>query len=99
MRNVLDPHRHYKKDGGKMKAPEYSQMGTIIEGPTEFFSGRLENKQRKRTLVEEVLASEKNTGRFKKKYGELQDRKSSGKHAFYRALKDKRMSGKNKGAG
>ncbi|KAK5711933.1 dTDP-fucopyranose mutase [Elasticomyces elasticus] len=100
MRNVLDPHRHYKKDGGKMQAPEYSQMGTIIEGPTEFFSGRIENKQRKKTFVEEVLAGEQQTGRFKKKYGELQGRKTSGKKAYYNAMKDKRkIGGVKKGSG
>jgi hypothetical protein len=99
MRNVLDPHRHYKKEGGKMQAPEYSQVGTIVEGPTDFFSGRVENKKRKRTFVEEVLAGEQETGRFKKKYGELQEKKTSGKRAFYKALKAKRKSGKNKGAG
>lgn len=99
MRSVLDPHRHYKKDGGKMKAPEYSQVGTIIEGPTEYLSGRIENKNRKRTLVEEVLAGEQQNGRFKKKYGEVQDRKGSGKKAFYKALKDKRKGGIKKGSG
>lgn len=97
MRNVLDPHRHYKKDGGKMKAPDYSQVGTIIEGPTEYFSGRVENKKRKMTFVEEVLAGEQETGRFKRKYGELQDKKTSGKKAFYKELKAKRNSGVKKG--
>lgn len=97
MRNVLDPHRHYRKDNGKMKAPEYSQVGTIVEGPTEFFSGRIENKKRKKTFVEEVLAGEQETGRFKKKFGELQDRKGSGKKAFYKALKAKRKHGVTKG--
>ncbi|PNS16157.1 rRNA-processing protein fcf2 [Sphaceloma murrayae] len=62
MRNVLDPHRHYKKEGGKMRAPEYSQVGKIIEGPTEYHSARLSNRDRKRTLVEEVLAGEQETG-------------------------------------
>jgi hypothetical protein len=99
MRGILDPHRHYKKDGGKMKAPEFSQVGTIIEGPTEFFSGRIENKKRKRTFVEEVLAGEQETGRFKKKYGELQGRKTSGKKTFYKALKAQRKAGGVKKAG
>lgn len=98
MRNVLDPHRHYRKDGGKMQAPEYSQVGTIVEGPTEFFTGRIENKKRKRTFVEEVLAGEQETGRFKKKYGELQNKKTSGKKAFYKALKEKRKGGIKKGS-
>ncbi|KAF2159820.1 hypothetical protein M409DRAFT_70725 [Zasmidium cellare ATCC 36951] len=96
MRNVLDPHRHYRKDGGKMQAPEYSQVGTIVEGATEFFSGRIENKKRKQTFVEEVLAGEKETGRFKKKYGDLQNKKTSGKKAFYKALMDKRKGGVKK---
>ncbi|KAF2091148.1 rRNA-processing protein FCF2 [Saccharata proteae CBS 121410] len=93
MRNVLDPHRHYKKEGGKFKAPEYSQVGTIVEGATEFFNARLQNKDRNKTLVEEVLAHENNTGRFKRKYGEIQQAKTSGKKAHYKALQAKR-SGK-----
>ena len=94
MRGVLDPHRHYKKEGGgKMKPPEYSQVGTIVEGPTEFYSGRIENSKRKRTFVEEVLAVEQEKPRFKKKYGELQGRKTSGKKAYYQAMKEKRRGG------
>jgi hypothetical protein len=99
MRDILDPHRHYKKDGGKLKAPEYSQVGTIIEGAAEFWSGRIENKQRKRTFAEEVLAGEHETKRFKRKYGELQNRKTSGKKAFYKDLKAKRRNGVKKGSG
>lgn len=90
MRNVLDPHRHYKKDNGKMKAPEYSQIGTIVEGPTEYFSGRIQNKDRKRTFVEEVLSGEQQTGRFKKKYGDVQAQKTSGKKAYYKTLQAQR---------
>ncbi|KAK4570057.1 dTDP-fucopyranose mutase [Recurvomyces mirabilis] len=99
MRNVLDPHRHYKKDGGKMQAPEYSQVGTIIEGPTEFYSGRVENKKRKRTFVEEVLAGEQETRRFKRKYEELQGKKTSGKKGFYKGVMKQRKGGFKKGPG
>ena len=97
MRNVLDPHRHYKKESGKLTPPKYRQVGTIIEGPTEFFRGSIENKKSKRTFVEEVLAGERETGRFKRKYGELQEKKTSGKKAFYQALKAKRKNGVKKG--
>ncbi|KAI5197823.1 rRNA-processing protein FCF2 [Aureobasidium subglaciale] len=90
MRNVLDPHRHYKKDGGKMRAPDYSQVGTIVEGPTEYFSGRLNNKERKKTFVDEVLSREKDTGRFKKKYSDIQTSKTSGKKSYYKELQSKR---------
>lgn len=95
MRSILDPKRHYKKENGKVKAPEYSQVGTIIEGPTEFFSARIAKKDRKKTFVEEALATEKENGRFKRKYQEIQTTKTSGKKAHYKALQAKRAR-KNK---
>jgi hypothetical protein len=98
MRSVLDPKRHYKKDNKrKNDVPEYSEMGTVIEGPTEFFTARLTNKERKRTLAEEVMTKERETGRFKSKYNEIQSMKTSGKKAYYKALKAKRGSRVSKG--
>ncbi len=95
MRSVLDPHRHYKKTS-KTSIPEYSQVGTIIEGPTEYLTSRLPNKERKRTFVEEVLANETSTGRFKSKYNDIQASKTSGRKAFYKKLKAKRSGGIHK---
>lgn len=89
MRGVLDPKRHYKKSDTK-DVPEYSAVGTIVEGPTEFYNARINKKDRKRTFVEEVLTQEADNGRFKKKYSEIQTAKTSGKKAFYKALKAKR---------
>jgi hypothetical protein len=90
MRNVLDPKRHFKKMDSKSDVPAFSQVGTVIEGPTEFYNARINNKDRKRTFVEEVLAQEAQTGRFKNKSLEIQQKKGSGKKEFYRALKAKR---------
>lgn len=94
MRNVLDPKRHYKKSDSKSDVPAFSQVGTIIEGPTEFYSGRINKKDRHRTLVEEVLAQEEQTGKFKGKYENIIKSKTSGKKAFYKALQEKRRKGK-----
>ena len=93
MRNVLDPKRHYKKENGKAKVPDFSQVGTIIEGPTDFFSARIPNRERKKTFVDEVLAAEDSSGRFKSKYSDIQSSKTSGKKAYYKKLKDKRSGG------
>ncbi|PGH14423.1 hypothetical protein AJ79_03066 [Helicocarpus griseus UAMH5409] len=97
MRSVLDPHRHYKKDNSKAKAPEFSQVGTLIAGPTEFFSSRIPKKERKRNFVEEALAAEKESGRFRRKYEEIQATKTSGKKEHYKILKAKRSRGKKFG--
>lgn len=94
MRSVLDSKRHYKKENGKAKAPEFSQVGTIIQGPTEFFSGRIAKKDRKKTFVEETMATESQTRRFASKYRDIQDTKTSGKKAFYNKLRAKRNGNK-----
>ncbi len=90
---MLDPHRHYRSDNTSALAPEFFQIGQIIQGPTEYFSSRLPNKERRRTFVEEVLANEKSTSRFKKKYNEIQASKTSGKKAYYKNLKARRSGG------
>ena len=93
MRSVLDPHRHYKKQG-KGKIPTFSQVGTVIEGPTEFYSARINKRDRKQNFVEEALAGERENGRFKRKYNEIQEAKTSGKKAYYKKLKEARKRGK-----
>ncbi|KIW71267.1 hypothetical protein PV04_03450 [Phialophora macrospora] len=90
MRSVLDPHRHYKKNTRKGKIPTFSQTGTVIEGPTEFFSARINKKERAKNFVEEAMATENQTGRFKRKYSEIQEAKTSGKKAHYKKLVAKR---------
>lgn len=89
MRNVLDPKRHYKKESGNA-VPEYSQTGTIVEGPSEFFKSRIVKKDRKQTFVQEALSGEQSSGRFKNKYNQIQQAKTSGKKAHYNRLLAKR---------
>ncbi|KAK6534717.1 hypothetical protein TWF281_006019 [Arthrobotrys megalospora] len=94
LRNVLDPHKHFKGDDWKGKLPKYFQMGTVIEGPTEYYSARMNKKDRKKSIVDEILSSSGSKSRFRKKYDEIQARKKSGKKEFYKKVKDKRKSGK-----
>ncbi|KAH4848953.1 hypothetical protein HBH70_033640 [Parastagonospora nodorum] len=94
MRNVLDPKRHYKKDNSKNDVPAFSQVGTIIEGATEFYSSRLNKKERKKTILEEVIAQEKDSGRFQRKYEDINKSKASGKKAHYKSMQAKRNKGK-----
>ncbi|KAK6506940.1 hypothetical protein TWF481_005398 [Arthrobotrys musiformis] len=94
LRNVLDPHKHFKGDDWKGKIPKYFQMGTVIEGPTEYYSARMNKKDRKKSIVDEILSSSGSKSRFRKKYDEIQARKRSGKKEFYKKVKDKRKKGK-----
>lgn len=94
MRNVLDPHRHYKKENNKSTVPDFSQVGTIVEGPTEFFSARVPKRERSKTLAEGVMDEERSSARMKRKYNEIQERKKSGKKGYYRKIMERRYRGK-----
>ena len=38
LRGAFDPKRFYKS-ADATKFPKYFQMGTVVEGPTDFYSG------------------------------------------------------------
>ncbi|CAK7906326.1 rRNA-processing protein Fcf2p [[Candida] anglica] len=86
-RSALDPKRHYKKD--KWQIPKFFETGTIIEGNTEFYS-RMKRKDRGNTLVEEVLNDQDKGKYFKRKYAEIQEKKTSGKRGHYKKVKEMR---------
>ncbi|KAJ3942564.1 dTDP-fucopyranose mutase [Colletotrichum fioriniae] len=87
---AIDSKRHYKKESLKAKVPRYAHVGRIVEGPTEFYSARLTRKERKQTLVDELLSAEKASGKFRSKYEAIQTKKASGKKAFYKKLVERR---------
>ncbi|KAK1657099.1 Fcf2 pre-rRNA processing-domain-containing protein [Colletotrichum godetiae] len=87
---AIDSKRHYKKESLKAKVPRYAHVGRIVEGPTEFHSARLTRKERKQTLVDELLSAEKASGKFRSKYEAIQTKKASGKKAFYKKLVERR---------
>jgi hypothetical protein len=72
--------RFYKSLG---KIKNVLHTGTVIEGPTEFRSARLSKKERKQTLVEEVLADRGSREYSKKTFLQIQagktKRRKSGK--------------------
>jgi hypothetical protein len=87
-RAALDPKRHYKKD--KWKTPEFFQIGTIVEGNTEFYSARLKNKDRHQSILESVVNDQDTKKYFKRKYDEIQTKKMSGKRAHYNQVREAR---------
>ncbi|KAI8321150.1 Fcf2-domain-containing protein [Martensiomyces pterosporus] len=84
LRNVLDPKRFYKKNASSGKIPKYFETGTIIEGATEFYSGRLTKKERRNNLVDELLADKQARDYFKRKVSEIQTHNASGGKSWYK---------------
>lgn len=73
----------FKKDNKKDFVPEFSQVGTIVAGATDGSNQRLTRKERKQTIVEEVLAGAA-TSKFKSKYSDIQEKNQSGKKGHYK---------------
>ena len=87
MRSALDSKRHFKKNTIGPAIPVFSQVGTVIEGASEFYSARKRRKDRKPTFMEEAFSGESSTLHLKSRYGEVQQTKQSGKRTHYNFVK------------
>ncbi|ONM00778.1 Fcf2 pre-rRNA processing protein [Zea mays] len=58
LRHIIDLKRHFKRAGKSKVVPKYFQVGTVVEPASEFYSSRLKNRERKATLVDELLSDQ-----------------------------------------
>lgn len=91
MRSTLDTKHHYKRSDQK-NFPKFFQMGTIVEGAHEFYSSRMTKKERKRTMVDELLADAEFRKKNKKRMIEYEMRKGSGGKGYYKKKVDKKKA-------
>ncbi|CAG9575511.1 unnamed protein product [Danaus chrysippus] len=93
MRSALDPKHFYKKNDMEV-LPKYFQVGRILDSSLDHVNERITRKNRKRTMVEELLADADFQKYNKKKYKEIIDEKR--KTEYRTVMRDKRQ--KNKAA-
>ncbi|XP_066499847.1 deoxynucleotidyltransferase terminal-interacting protein 2 [Hoplias malabaricus] len=76
MRSAMDPKRFYKKND-REGFPKYFQVGTVVDNPADFYHSRIPKKQRKRTIVEELLSDAEFRSFNKRKYHEIMTEKAA----------------------
>ncbi|KFO98666.1 Deoxynucleotidyltransferase terminal-interacting protein 2, partial [Calypte anna] len=76
MRASLDPKHFYKKND-RDGLPKYFQVGTVVDSPIDFYHSRIPKKQRKRTIVDELLADSEFRRYNKKKYQEIMSERAA----------------------
>jgi len=93
MRSVLNPKHFYKKND--MKAlPKHFHVGKVMDSSMDFYSSRLTKKERKKTIVDELMADAEFTKYNKRKYKEIIEEKQK---THYKAHKHaRRLKGKKK---
>lgn len=93
MRSVLDPKHFYKKNDLKT-IPKYFQIGKVMDSHVDYYSGRLTKKERKKTIVDELMADAEFSKFNKRKYKEIIDEKRKLHYKAHRHAK--KLKGKKK---
>jgi hypothetical protein len=88
----FDMSRFFKKPD---KISKIIGVGTVIEGSAEFTTARMTNKERRSTLLDEVMADSSVKSYTKRKYQEIQSEKANSR----RRTPKKKKSGDNHGKG
>lgn len=87
MRSVLDPKHFYKKNDLKA-LPKYFQVGKVLPSPLDFYQERGERKNKKKTIVDELMADAQFQKFNKRKYNEtMQEKSKSGYHKAHKKMK------------
>ncbi len=73
-------------------------MGTVVAGAGDHYSGKLTRKERKKTLVEEVLADEEAVKYAKRKYDEISEDRQAGAKGSRKMKKKNKRNKKRKHA-
>lgn len=85
-RRALDPKRFYKAPDIRA-IPKYFQMGRVVDNPVDFYHSRIPKKERKKTLVDELLADQEFRQFNKRKYAEIQESKMRGRKGAFKHMK------------
>lgn len=93
MRSVLNPKQFYKKNDLKV-LPKYFQIGTVQHSPLDYYNERDTRKNKKKSLVEDLLADAEFQKYNKRKYQEVVAKNDM--YARRKAMKKMKKLKKNK---
>ena len=72
LRGAMDPKQHYRA-ADSSKLPTRFHVGTVIEGPAEYYSGRLFRRERRPNFTQEVLGDDAVRAYAKRKFRSIND--------------------------
>ncbi|KAJ1352704.1 hypothetical protein KIN20_009106 [Parelaphostrongylus tenuis] len=101
MRSAIDPLAFYRRNDRSV-LPKYFQVGRVVDAPEDFYSSRMTRKERKRTMLDELLYNEAFVQSKREKFKAIQDRERKKRRGAFqqsrthRSRKDKPNSRKKK---
>lgn len=70
LRETLNPGKFYKRKATEKMSRQF-QVGTIIEHPMDYYSSRATKKEKKQTLVDELIADSEFKKNVKRRYNRI----------------------------
>lgn len=92
MRRVWNPKQFYKRSSGQNSnsdKDQFFEIGTIQENPSDFYSGRLVKRERKQTMLDELMADAQLQAFNKRKINTVMSKNSRIKRLQARKFKRK----------
>lgn len=87
MRDAIDPKRFYRSADGGKALPKYFQMGTIVEGAEDSSSHRLTKRERKGSMLQELMSDETVRKRAKTQFLKSQAANAEGVKRRFKPVK------------
>lgn len=96
MRSALGPKHFYKKNDLKTALPKYFQVGKVLDSPVDFYHNRVPKKQRKNTIVEELLADAEFQKSSRKRFKEIIEQRKKSSYKAQKHARRLKRKGKSK---
>lgn len=101
MRAAIDPLAFYRRNDREV-LPKYFQVGRIVDAPEDFYSSRMTKKERKRTMLDELLNDQQFAQTKRAKFNAIQQREKKKRRGAFqhsnprRSRKEKPVDKKRK---
>ncbi|RCN35750.1 Fcf2 pre-rRNA processing [Ancylostoma caninum] len=73
MRSAIDPLAFYRRND-RAVLPKYFQVGRVVDAPEDYYSSRMTKKERKKTMLDELLYDQQFTQSRREKFNAIQER-------------------------
>lgn len=97
MRGAIDPKRFYRSADDGKQLPKYFQMGTLVSGAEDGAAHRLSKRERKGSMVQELLGDATVRKRAKQQFLKSQAEHSAGRKKIRKHSKAKQHRSKTRG--
>ncbi|XGW09299.1 hypothetical protein V3C99_011530 [Haemonchus contortus] len=89
MRAAIDPLAFYRRNDRNV-LPKYFQVGRVVDAPEDYYSSRIPKKERKKTMLDELLNDQHFSQTKREKYIALQEREKRKKRGAFQHANPRR---------